>query len=431
MWFVLEKEVQLKEKQFKLLFLTLLTTEDEKVKEENIRKIINLYFESDDNFKAKYENKMIQIYKITEEDDLREYIEEKMILKYSKFINTFVNRYLDDNLEIDDLSQEAKFAFIESFRRFNPFINIKFMSYVYSYVDGKMKNYSNRYKRMIPVEYHAFENYKKYKQAVEELTIKNNKKPTDKEVLNYLKKSGISYKVYKEYEWTEDKIDLMKNINVQTDIVHYNTPVTNNEDASELMDLIEDTTIKSQEEYAISNYYRDAVYNIFNEYNKLGINDKVIDIIKLRNGMYDDRLKKMILDTIKRVGRENFGLIDEKDGLTLVQVGMIFNLTLESIRNIENVGMRQLQILAGTNPELEIKEGSLFKFMNRDLNIKKNKMNELSYDGYDMDIISINNGEIRGLKPGVTNLTIHDNSKTITYSISVKPKKSLKLRKEK
>ena len=72
----------------------------------------------------------------------------------------------------------------------------------------------------------------------------------------------------------------------------------------------------------MANWFSTANINIkFSSEN----DDNVIELIKLRYGIIDDQSKILIANTIKRVGKDEFGPINESGKLTLNQLSLIFN----------------------------------------------------------------------------------------------------------
>ena len=366
---------------------------------------------------------LIKQYKSLTDKEEKVLLLDQIIKENNGLIYKIVNSYLNEKFEPEELYQVASAAFIEAISNFKLDFGTSFSTYVFSYMDGMMKNFLRTNSRHMPLHYEAHRNFTNYKTAVVELTNIYHRRPYDKEVAEYLNKNNILYT--KQSKWTEGRANYMKMIEAQTEMVHYNSPA-NDENETDMVELIEDHTIETPYEYANKTMYRESVDRIFDKYNSLNINDKVVNIIKLRYGYLNPYLKELIMQTIDRVGIENFGKISESEKLTLQQISFIYGITKENARVLSDIGLRQLQILAGTIPEIEIKEEHRFPFINRDLDIKPQQLNSIEFVKYDSDIININskNGYINAKKQGDTNLVIldHINDREITYHIKVTPK---------
>ena len=378
--------------------------------------------------------RMVRVYKKMTDSEQKELLLERMIEENKAYIYELIKPYYCERFEIDELFNEAVSALIESINYYNPNYKpkkgkkkAKFTTYIHRYIDGRMKTYTRINSRDIHTDFYPFKNYKIYKETIYNMTIDSEgKKPTNKEVLEYFNKYNILYESNSQTRvpWDENRINLMKCIDAQTEAVYYH----NSEDDSDIdmTELLEDKTLESPYEYANKKLYKESVDNILNKYNNLNINDKVVNIIKLRNGYLDEESMILIKNAIKKYGIEKFGLIHESERLTLEQISYIYGITRENARVLSDIGIRQLQILAGTNPEIEIKEEHRFPFLTRDLNIKPKQLKDIEFVDYDKNIININseNGYINAKKQGETDLVIYDhiNDREVTYHIKVTPK---------
>ena len=379
--------------------------------------------------------RMVRVYKKMTDPEQKELLLERMIEENKAYIYELIKPYYCERFEIDELFNEASLNFVEAINKYDlnykPTYNqkkAKFTTYIHRYIDGRLKTYTRINSRDIHTDFYPFKNYKIYKETIYNMTIdREGKKPTNKEVLEYFNKHNILYESNSQTRvpWDENRINLMKCIDAQTEAVYYNNPANDETDA-DMTELLEDKTLESPYEYAYKKMYKETVDNILNKYNNLNINDKVVNIIKLRNGYLDEESMILIKNAIKKYGIERFGLIHESEKLTLEQVSLIFGVTRENVRVLEAMGVRQLQLLAGTNPEIEIKEEHRFPFLTRDLNIKPKQLRDIEFVDYDKNIININseNGYINAKKQGKTDLVIYDhiNDREVTYHIKVTPK---------
>lgn len=347
-----------------------------------------------------------------------------------------------DSLESEDVIQEGKTAMLEALRRYDPSKKIKFGTFAYRWIDGKIQNYIRDNGRMIHVHWVAFDNYKTYKKAQYDFREEKHINPTEKQIIELLNSNnetlyipGCDRKI--KSLWTIDRIKIMRMIDAQTDLSSINETLDNDSD-SELFEVIEDKTIPTPDDIVFGTYEDETVNNkvedLFVKYVESGLEQRKLDILRLRYGSYDNRLTELICETIKRVGRDKFGTVSEK-GLTLQQVAYVFNIVRESVRIEENTALRHLQFLAGDPASVEIKEGYSFRFLRKDLQLTKRKKKRpiIEYKDYDKDIISIDPKAkiIYGLKQGNTKLSVIDktNNATLTYNISITPNENKKCKK--
>lgn len=378
---------------------------------------------------------MVKVYKKMTDSDKKETFLERIIEENKGFIYKIISQYYCDKFEPEELFNEAVFALIESIKYYNPNYKpkkgkkkAKATSYFYKFIDGKMKNYVRINGRDIHTDYYSYSNYTTYKATVYKMIGSTlGIKPTDKEVLQYFIDHNIPYEINSSTKttWNEEKIKLMKQIDAQKEHLYYYNPVSS-DSSDEMLETIEDKTIASPDALAIRNFDSVLFGKVSNEFCKKGKNVRVFDIIKLRYGFLDSYHIELINQTIKKVGKEKFGEVIANEPLTLEQISYIYGITRENARVLSDIGIRQLQILAGTIPEVEIKEEHRFPFLNRDLDIRPKQLKDVEFVDYDSDIININskNAYISAKKQGETDLVIldHINDREITYHIKVTPK---------
>lgn len=366
--------------------------------------------------------------------DLLNYTAGNIIESNKGLIIKIVHKRMVDGVEFDDLVQEGKKAMYEALLRYDRKKDSKFSTYVYQYVDGSLQNYIIDYAKTIRVPWLAKENFRVYSKCLYDFYVMNHRYPLDQEIIDFMNSSNeTKYMPYKDKSkkalWNKERLKNMKMIADQSYLPSVNDPVDSDNDA-ELFEVIEDKSIKRPDVIAMNNFEvekrRLDMNNIFNEFSEMTLDNRMIDILKLRHGVYDDNLKVIISKTINRVGIEKFGEVIANEPLTLEQISYIYGITRENARVLSDIGIRQLQILAGTNPEIEIKEEHRFPFLTRDLDIRPKQLKDVEFVDYDSDIININskNAYISAKKQGETDLVIldHINDREITYHIKVTPK---------
>lgn len=371
--------------------------------------------------------------KYEELKDLFNYTAGNIIESNKGLIIKIAHKRMVDGVEFDDLMQEGRKAMYEVLLKYDQTRDNKFTSYAYKYIDGSLHNYIRDYSRAIRVQWLANENYRLYAKCLDDFRNKYHKYPLDSELIAFMNSDEktrymVSSNKNDRRNWDKEKLERMKMISDQASLSSiYDTFGVDND--AELFEVIEDKTIKRPDKIAEENDRRIRIRQKLDElfdYYKDNIDTKIIiDVLKLRFGIYDDDLKIKIIKTINKMGKEAFGVIKET-GLTLEQISYIYDITRESARIYESVGLRQSQILAGTNPTVEIKQGHSFRFLCRDLHMEEKKSIKVEFVNYNKDIISVDqkNNTIKGLKEGNATLLIHDlnTNRSITYNFKVIPK---------
>ena len=328
-------------------------------------------------------------YQLLEDEEEKKEVLEKMIKENNGLIHDIASKYNSESVEYEDLFNVGAVGFISAAKNYTPDHDTKFSTFAFNYINGYMKTYVKESTRDIHIPFYIQYNYNRYKKEVNDAFFAKGKRPTDKEIIDYLNNKGIFFIVnHIEYKWDEEKIGFMKAINVQSETVHYNNAIADDNDC-ELCDTIEDTTIESPDKYAFSKVYSEELNRVFNRYRSIN-DDNVIELIKLRYGIIDDQAKILIANTIKRVGKDEFGPINESGKLTLNQLSLIFNYTREYIRVVSDTGVRRLQIQEGIDPTLFLRQGTRYTFINKDLNITPTELKSYDFSNYDNDIIEIN-----------------------------------------
>lgn len=365
--------------------------------------------------------------------DLLNYTAGNIIESNKGLIIKIAYKRMVEGVEFEDLIQEGRKAMYEALLRYDHTKDNKFTTYAYKFIDGSLNNYLRDNSRIIRVQWLANDNYRLYAKCLDDFKNKYNKYPLDSELIVFMNSDEktrymVSSNKNDRRNWDKEKLERMKMISDQASLSSINDTFGGDND-TELFEVIEDKTIKRPDKIAEENDRRIRIRQKLDQlfdYYKDNIDTKIIiDVLKLRFGIYDDDLKIRIIKTIKKMGKEAFGVIKET-GLTLEQISYIYDITKESARIYESVGLRQSQILAGTIPEVEIKEEHRFPFLNRDLDIRPKQLKDVEFVDYDSDIININskNAYISAKKQGETDLVIldHINDREITYHIKVTPK---------
>ena len=152
--------------------------------------------------------------------------------------------------------------------------------------------------KTIRVPVHMVETINKLKRVQRQLTLELNREPTEKELSDKLK-------------IPEDKVREI--IKISLDPLSLETPIGEEED-SHLGDFVKDESSLSPEEYAINEVLKDEIAEVL-----LTLTEREEQVLKLRFGLVDGTCR------------------------TLEEVGTIFGVTRERIRQIEAKALRKLR----------------------------------------------------------------------------------------
>lgn len=421
-------------------------SQEQQEKKEKFEKEQELLFEKYYLIKNKLSKEKEGSKKYESLKDLLDVTAGNIIESNNGLILKIAHKRMVDGVELEDLIQEGRKGMYEALLRYDQDRDIKFVSYAYKYIDGSLHNFIRDNSRTIRVQWLASENYRLYAKCLDDFKIKYNKYPLDRELLDFMNsneetKYMVSSNKSNRGTWDLERLKRMKMIADQTSLSSIHDTFGGEND-TEFFEVIEDKSIQRPDEISEENdraiRIRKKLDELF-DYYKDNIDTKIIiDVLKLRFGLYDEELKIKIIETIKKIGKEEFGPI-KPNGLTLLQVSYVYDITRESARIYESVGLRQLQILAGAKPYVEIKQGNSFRFLNRDLHIEKSNRIKVEFVNCNKDIISVDQKTrfIKGLKVGTATLLVHDKNtnRDITYVFTVLPnenktKKGKTLRKE-
>jgi len=222
---------------------------------------------------------------------------EKLITSNLRFVVSFAKRFQGLNVSLEDLINEGNIGLIEAAKRFNPDMDVRFISYAVWWIRQAIMNAIANSSGIVklPVKHIAL--LQKIKEAVQSLKKINEKEPSIADIANYL-------------NIPEDDINTI--IRAANNYVSLDTPISDGEIKTYLEFLKEKNQIPVHEQL-ISKIYREAIESFI---------DKL-----------EEREKTVI---IKR-----FGLRGEEPH-TLDKIGQHLNLSKERVRQIENSAQKKL-----------------------------------------------------------------------------------------
>ena len=225
---------------------------------------------------------------------------QKLIKSNLRLVVNIAKHYIGRGMQFSDLIEEGSFGLMKAVDRFEPNMGFKFSTYATCWIKQAISRAICDQARIVRVPVHLVETMNKINKATRKLTIELARTPTPEEISKELGGNITPKKIIELQKMSKEPISLQ-------------TPV-GDEEENKLEDFIEDKESLSPTQYTNKELNKENFYKIMGE-----LSEREREILILRYGLED--------------GEER----------TLEEVGKMFGVTRERIRQIQANAIRKIR----------------------------------------------------------------------------------------
>jgi RNA polymerase primary sigma factor len=241
----------------------------------------------------------LQLAKFIETGD--KHAKDKLIKSNIRLVISIAKRYTNRGLDFEDLIEEGMIGLIKAVEKFDYRMGYKFSTYATWWIRQSIARAIADKSRLIRLPVHLVESLNKIKKVNNDFLINNGRLPDKRELADLLDLTFEEINKYIMYSEIYDK-----------DFTSFELPVGDDQNTL-LKEFIPDYSVDVEESVFLESMKED-IYSLIET-----LNDREAEILKLRYGLVD--------------GRER----------TLEEIGQIYGLTRERIRQIEQKALRKLR----------------------------------------------------------------------------------------